>query len=374
MTPELNRIYVGDSLDVMRTWPDGFVQTVVTSPPYWGLRDYGVVGQSGLEKSPSLYIAKMVEIFREVYRVLRDDGTLWINLGDSYNNDRTGGHGATGGADKSTLESPGPRSAAPTRKSTDPLLKPKDLVGIPWRMAFALQADGWYLRSDIIWAKPNPMPESVTDRPTKAHEYIFLLTKREQYYYDADAIKEPAQYFGATGVDASGSKDAGNYDGKNSYKVPSVWMTGKGAHTSKRGYFTDQRKPLPDTQENLGKFRDKRRGHSRRHAGFNSRWDDMEKSEQCGGMRNKRSVWTVGTSPFPEAHFVTYPPALIKPCILAGSAGGDIVLDPFMGAGTTALVAAELGRNYLGVELNPTYAAMAERRIANEKAQVKMAI
>ena len=364
MMPDLDRIYAGDSLEVMKAWPDAFVQIVVTSPPYWGLRDYGVPGQMGLEKTPEEYVIKMVEVFREVRRILRDDGTVWINLGDSYCGGNRGGYDRNrAGVSKNMGQSASDFHAAPNRM---PLagLKDKDLIGIPWRVAFALQADGWYLRSDIIWSKPNPMPESVTDRPTKAHEYLFLLSKSKQYFYDADAIKEPAIYredersFGNAGGNRHGD------DGRL-YKPP--YASGK--HGGENG---TRYKPLPDGQSRIRVVRDKQRGHSRRHAGFNERWDSMEREGQCSAMRNKRSVWTVATSSFPEAHFATFPPDLIKPCVLAGSRHGDVVLDPFMGAGTAALVASEMGRHYLGIELNPEYVAMAERRAANEKAQMKM--
>ena len=307
----LNKIYFGDCIETMRSWPGGFVQTCVTSPPYWGLRDYGVEGQLGLEKTPDEYVAKMVAVFREVKRVLRDDGTMWLNLGDSY--EREGGR--TSG------------------------VKAKDLVGIPWRVAFALQADGWYLRQDIIWAKPNPMPESVTDRCTKSHEYIFMLTKSARYYYDADAIKEPAIYY--------------EIDSR-----PSALERGRMYDYDSKEKALGRVAVYKDAKSFDGKHSDKQRGHGRRHAGFNDRWDAMEKTEQCGAMRNKRDVWTVATRPFSGAHFATFPPKLIEPCILAGSATGDTVLDPFMGSGTTAMVAQSLGRNYIGCELNREYEAM----------------
>lgn len=340
---ELNKIYVGDSLAVLKTWPDGFVQTCVTSPPYWGLRDYGTVGQLGLESTPDAYVQKMVEVFREVRRVLRDDGTLWLNLGDSY-----AGGGNNRGNNSPISVKQGSNGGAVGQVGAIPIpigLKAKDLVGIPWMMAFALRNDGWYLRSDIIWAKPNPMPESVTDRPTKAHEYLFLLAKSERYYYDAAAIAEPAIY-----RDDTNRPFGENPDRRDSGKL------------------------YKDARSYDGKHSDKQRGHGRRHAGFNDRWDAMEKTEQCSGMRNKRSVWTVATSPFAEAHFATFPPDLIKPCVLAGCPEGGLVLDPFMGAGTTALVAATYNRNFIGIELNPAYLEMAEKRIANERAQIKLAI
>ena len=337
------QILLGDALAALKTMPDSYVQTCVTSPPYWGLRNYGVQGQMGLEKTPEEYVEKMVEVFREVRLVLKDDGTLWLNLGDSYAGSWGNYHpnsppGKHGQRLKETA-----RWNRPAYQSQDFLpptaqikgLKPKDMVGIPWRVAFALQADGWYLRSDIIWSKPNPMPESVVDRPTKSHEYIFLLSKSERYFYDHEAIKEPASYAEEAKYDP-GTNGLGGDDRK----------TGK---TTRRFAGTD-----------------KQRGHSRRHAGFNDRWDQMTETEQCSGMRNKRSVWTIATEPFPDAHFATFPTKLIEPCILAGSRPGDLVLDPFAGAGTTLLVAKRLGRRACGIELNPEYVAMIQTRLTTE--------
>jgi len=337
---ELNKIYVGDCLEIMRSWPDAFVQTVVTSPPYWGLRDYGVPGQLGLEPTPVEYVSKMVNVFREVRRILRDDGTLWLNLGDCYTSGGSSTHGTRKGYKQES--NAGSIQMQYARPNLPAGLKPKDLVGIPWRVAFALQSDGWYLRSDIIWAKTNGMPESVTDRPTKAHEYLFLLSKSERYFYDADAIKEP-------GICT---------------KLPGPNMTDTLlTYGSQNGSFHED-----------GRRSDKQRGHSRRHAGFNDRSNQMEREEQCFGMRNKRSVWIVPTVSFSTAHFATFPAELIRPCIVAGSRTKDIVFDPFMGAGTTALVAAQYGRQFLGTELNPAYLEIAQRRIVTELAQLKMAI
>jgi DNA modification methylase len=276
----MNKIEFGDCRDTMRRWAsDGLkVQTCVTSPPYFGLRDYGHEGQIGLEQTPEQYISAMVEVFRCVKDVLADDGTLWLNIGDSYASYRDGK--AT--PDTTRKESTGtlvPKGSARNRMASTfqgSGVKHKDLIGIPWMLAFALRADGWYLRQDIIWHKPNPMPESVRDRCTKAHEYIFLLSKSEKYFFDSDAMKEPAV------------------------------------------------------------------------------------NEET---RNRRSVWTVATRPYKGAHFATFPPALIEPCILAGSKAGDIVLDPFMGSGTTAAVALQHGRQYLGCELNPEYGPLQEQRI-----------
>lgn len=306
------RILIGDAREQLRTLPEQSVHTCVTSPPYFGLRDYGMVGQMGLEQTPDDYVAGMVDLFREVRRVLRDDGTLWLNLGDSYANDgKWGGH--TGGkAAKALHGSPIGRN----KKCTG--LKPKDLIGIPWRVAFALQADGWYLRQDIIWNKPNPMPESVRDRCTKAHEYIFMLTKSPRYYYDHKITAEQA-------VTQSDKK----------------WTDGG---------------------------RDKQRGHGRRHAGFNGRYAEHLMTDGPPKTRNRRSVWTVAPKPFKEAHFATYPPELIEPCILAGCPRGGTLLDPFFGAGTTGLVAQANWRNWIGVELNPDYVDIATRRLLNAPA------
>lgn len=306
----LNKILCGDALEVLRSFPDGVIDTCVTSPPYWGLRDYGVDGQLGLEPTPEEYTAKMVEIFREVRRVLKDEGTLWLNLGDSYCG--TGNKGEY--KDPKYLDGRNGQKVALNNKIKG--LKAKDLVGIPWRVAFALQADGWWLRSDIIWSKPNPLPESVTDRPTKAHEYIFLMSKSQKYYYDAEAIRE-------TAVNGDPNPPRGS-----------------------RGVLGNQNNGRRK-QDEVGK---------RTYTGFNGRYRPLEK-------RNKRTVWTVSTRPFSGAHFATFPEKLIEPCILAGSPEKGIVLDPFMGAGTTAKVALQLNRNFTGIEINPEYKQMAEKRI-----------
>ena len=296
----------GDNRQVLRTLPDQSVHCIVTSPPYFGLRDYGVDGQIGLEETPAAYVAELVTVFRECWRVLRDYGTLWLNLGDSYT-----GSASTGGAGKET-EYTGKR-VLPNKSGVG--LKPKDLIGIPWRVAFALQDDGWYLRSDIIWHKPNPMPESVTDRPTKAHEYIFLLTKSQRYYYDADAVKEKA----TEGTDLGLLRGRSFVDGNNvSWHAPSI--------------------------------------QKRQNAGVDSR-------TAGSGFRNRRSVWTVPTSPYPGAHFATFPPALIEPCILAGCPEGGTVLDPFNGSGTTGAVACAHNRNYIGIDLSADYIELAHDRI-----------
>ena len=312
-------LLLGDALNTLQTLPSGSAQCCVTSPPYFGLRDYGVDGQVGLEDTPTDYVATMVAIFREVRRVLAEDGTLWLNLGDSY------------------YTKPNGQRASKTLAG----FKHKELIGIPWRVAFALQEDGWWLRSDIIWSKPNPMPESVTDRPTRAHEYIFLLTKAARYYYDAEAIREQM----AASTLQRLSQDIDSQRG------------------STRGHGGGVK--VMKTVRRV----DKQRGHGRRHNGFNDRWDEMTKQEQQAHGRNKRDVWEVATQPFSEAHFAVYPEKLITPCILAGSRHGDTILDPFTGSGTTGVVAARYGRDFLGIELNPAYLAIAQRRIDAEAEQ-----
>lgn len=332
------RVIEGDCLDSMRALPDASVQTCVTSPPYFGLRDYGHDGQIGLEATPEAFVAKLVEVFREVHRVLKDDGTLWLNLGDSYAAQRGGSHqpaetlaGGVGGKaeDGGRVNRDRHDGYNPTRFASRIGLKHKDLIGIPWRVAFALQADGWYLRQDIIWSKPNPMPESVRDRCTKAHEYLFLLSKSPRYYFDADAIAEPLSQ---SSIDRLSQASLAEQAGSD--RVP--------------GKTNGAMKAVVRRTEIAGR-------------------DTNGCPNDVGGAtRNKRSVWEVATQPFKEAHFATFPPALIEPCILAGSREGDSVLDPFGGAGTTGLVADRFQRHAILCELNPDYAAIARRRIAGD--------
>ncbi len=307
------KLLIGDCRDRLADLPEGSVQTCITSPPYWGLRDYGVDGQMGLEETPDDFLSAMVEVFRSVWRVLRDDGTLWVNMGDSYAN-TNGLSGTPADIDHGGTSFRGGRYEKQPCVGIPLGLKQKDLCGMPWRLAFALQSDGWYLRSDIIWSKPNPMPESVTDRPTKAHEYIFLLTKRPRYFYDADAIRE--KYDGSTKPRsrASNFKKAGSQDDR-----------------------------------------------------FGSHNHGAEIIIANPNGRNRRTVWEIPTQPYSEAHFATFPEALVVPCVLAGSREGDTVLDPFAGSGTTGKVAVELGREFIGVELNPEYADLAAKRITNPK-------
>lgn len=297
------RILIGNCLETMRGLPDRSVHTCVTSPPYFGLRDYQAEGQIGLEDSPDAYVARLVDVFREVHRVLRDDGTLWLNLGDSYARNPAKGQHKPGDRGKQAYIYDKGNGRASVTAATG--LPDKNLIGIPWRVAFALQADGWYLRQDIIWSKPNPMPESVTDRCGKAHEYIFLFSKSPRYFFDNEAIKETIQ------SDRAPSRKA---------KVG-----GAGRKEIRIGG-----KPYDGT----------------------------------GETRNRRSVWTVTTKPFKGAHFATFPPDLIEPCILAGAPVGGTVLDPFGGSGTTAGVALKHGRDAIICELNPSYVAMIPMRIA----------
>jgi DNA modification methylase len=309
------RVLVGDCLEKLRGLPADTAQTCVTSPPYWGLRDYGVAGQLGLEKTPEEYVARLVEVFREVRRVLKKDGTLWLNLGDSY-----AGSAMTGGNNGFNTQG-GPNGSKQARQfqwpnSVPSGLKPKDMVGIPWRVAFALQADGWLLRSDIIWHKPNPMPESVRDRPTKAHEYLFLLAKGPRYFYDAKAVAEEC------------------------------------AESTRR----DRRTGTP-------RIADYAQASATLGQGTSGSRRQARNSVGDGITRNRRTVWTIAPKPFKEAHFATMPTGLVEPCVLAGSRPGDTVLDCFSGAGTTGLVALQHGRQYLGIELNPEYVAMSRRRM-----------
>jgi DNA modification methylase len=328
-------ILKGDCREVLRTLPDESVHCVVTSPPYFGLRDYGVAGQIGLEDSPDDFVDELVAVFQEVRRVLRTDGTCWVNLGDSYASSPSGpmkSSGLQGG--KATQQT---FRLATAHKSVPLGLKPKDLIGIPWRVAFALQTDGWYLRRDIIWHKLNPMPESVRDRPSTAHEYLFLLTKAQSYAYDADAILEPV----SPNTHARLSQDV-------AAQVGSARANG-------------------GTKSN-GNMKAVGRGPKTTETGNGIKNNESFAAAVCLPVthRNKRSVWPLATEAFSEAHFATFPPALIEPCILAGCPKGGTVLDPFGGAGTTGLVADRLGRNAILIELNPDYAAMAERRIKGD--------
>lgn len=303
-------IHVGDVMRLLQEIPSSSVQCCVTSPPYWGLRDYGVDGQLGLEATPEAYVNNMTIVFSEVRRILKDDGVCWVNLGDSYNGSGgAGGDYGPGGLKEGQPKYPGRNVSS---------LKPKDLVGIPWRVAFALQTDGWWLRQDVIWHKPNPMPESVTDRCTKAHEYLFMFTKSNRYYFDSQAIREPS-----TKKNYGNTVFGGNKYGPNDDPI----------HRTKSG----------------------------------NTYSDS-------GSRNKRSVWTIPTKGYKGAHFAVMPEALAEPPILATSRPGDLVLDPFTGSGTTAVVALRHGRGFIGVELNLQYAELARDRLFKDNPNSKVAL
>lgn len=314
-------IYSGDALAVLRQLNSESVQCCVTSPPYFQLRDYGVDGQIGLEDTPEEFIAKLVEVFHEVKRVLKPDGTLWVNIADSYagsgkGRNTDGRHSDAGGKNSKQSTNTGAVMGRLKKTVTSEDAKPKDLLGIPWMLAFALRADGWYLRSDILWKKTNPIPESVKDRPTRCHEYIFLLSKSRTYYYDYEAVME----------------DAVGYNKGNAKS-----FRGGGAYTNNRSFDNS----AVVERETHGNVKNKT------------------------GKRNLRDVWSVATQGTKEAHFATFPEKLIEPCILAGTKAGDVVLDPFAGSGTTGIVAHRYGREFIGIELNEEYAELARRRISD---------
>ncbi|OHD24492.1 MAG: hypothetical protein A2Y38_07655 [Spirochaetes bacterium GWB1_59_5] len=346
------------------------VDCIVTSPPYWGLRDYGIEGQLGLEASPEGYVAAMVAVFRECWRALKPSGTCWLNLGDSYATGAGKVGDCPGGGEQgerwkqygpARMQVPdgkNPKAGIPTyQPNRMPIagFKPKDLVGIPWRVAFALQGDGWWLRSEIIWAKPNPMPESVRDRPTRSHEYVFLLTKNERYYYDADAISEPL---------ATNPKE--NYPAR-------ARVTGRGTQGAAvaRGNDRDKSGGFPPRRKSGNKERKIASGKGDRsrintHLGSSIPWEDTT------GRRNRRSVWNIATKPFPGAHFAVMPERLAALCVLAGAPHGGLVLDPFAGAGTVGFVAARYGRRFVGCDLKMDYCRMAAGRIAPHEEQATM--
>ncbi len=326
-------LHCGDALETLKQLPDESAHCCVTSPPYFGLRDYGVEGQIGLEQTPDEYIAKMVEVFQEVRRVLRSDGTCWINIGDSYANDSKWG-GSSGGKHVSALH--GDSGIGRRKRLTG--LKSKDLIGIPWMLAFALRSDGWYLRQDLVWSKPNPMPESVRDRCTKSHEYIFLLSKSARYFYDTDAIKEPSvtndlrRPYGSPGAN---QLDKRGRQGNGQLRTAAQSFK---RENSKRAQV------IPG--QSVGTHR-----------------PDRLESDYDLNTRNRRSVWQVATKPFKGAHFAVFPPELIEPCVLAGCPAGGTVLDPFAGSGTTGMVASSHNRNSILVELNPQYCELIKERV-----------
>jgi DNA modification methylase len=310
-------ILLGSALDILKTIPDSTIQCVVTSPPYFGLRDYGIDGQIGVEHTPMEYINNLLSIFREVKRTLKNDGTLWVNIGDSYAGSMNGSNDHRNKDGLGMVPSDRYKGQKPGLAG----LKSKDLIGIPWMLAFALRSDGWYLRQDIIWSKPNPTPESVKDRCTKSHEYIFLFSKSKHYYYNAEAIKEPQKYTSIrraySNNNVSERKDANS----NEYAIS--------GNSQNKSYELMRNK-------------------------LENGWDPN---------RNKHDVWTITTKPYKGAHFASYPPDLIDPCILAGSRPGDTILDPFNGSGTTGEVAIRHRRNYIGIEIKPEYIKLTNKRL-----------
>lgn len=350
-------ILQGNALDVLKGLSDNSVDCVVTSPPYWGLRDYGHEEQLGMEKTPEKFVSNLADIFDEIKRVLKDTGTIWVNLGDSY----WGGKGQSGQKDATVQEERnslgkslnvgaqqmGGKGITMPKDGKHPEIKPKDLVGIPWMVAFELRKRGWYLRQDIIWNKPNPMPESVTDRCTKAHEYIFLLSKSPKYYYDHEAIKTDMQASSLSRL----SQDVELQEGSD--RVPGK-TNGKMKAVRANGIVRDRLLDYSSKEKQL-------RPNSNR-GGYDKEQDLPTPSDKA----NKRSVWTVNTKPFKDAHFATFPQELILDCIKAGCPEGGIVLDPFFGSGTTGIVAKKLNRHYIGIELNPKYIAIAEKRLYKE--------
>ena len=350
-------IRTGDALELLRQMPDDSVQCCITSPPYWGLRDYGVAGQMGLEASLQEYLGRMVAVFDEVLRVLRKDGTCWVNMGDCYvtrANTGTGWNSQINGKGTQIEAGKASRQCRKTRASTGGL-KQKDLVGQPWRIAFAMQNAGWFLRRDIIWQKTNPMPETVHDRPATAHEYLFLLTKSPRYHYDAKAIMEPVTgrtHLRGHGVNAKIRTVAGLDTGPGRHETIKHAVSPKDVGRDNQGL------------KHSAKFGRGPGWRSRQNASFSAAI-----SGQVSDRRNRRSVWTIPCMPFKGAHFATFPERLVEPCILAGCPEGGLVIDPFAGSGTTGVVAVRHGRRFVGIELNPDYAAMAQKRIAAEVAK-----
>ena len=337
MVFDCDNIYNCDCLEHLKQMPDECIDCVVTSPPYYGLRDYGCAGQVGLEDTPEEYVQRLVEIFHEVKRCLKPEGTLWLNLGDSYC-----GTGSKAPQHQDPKNKSGLLKQVESKTTKIPGYKQKDLIGIPWMVAFALRADGWYLRQDIIWAKPNPMPESVKDRCTKSHEYIFLLTKSPKYYFDYEAIQEEA-----TGYD--GRKDT-VLKGSPKYDKADILPSGSHRQTlAAHGHERWKFKNLADKGQNPNSM------HLRRAEG---------KSDEQYPVRNKRDVWQVTPKPSKEEHYAMYPEELVKYCVEAGCPVEGVVFDPFMGSGTTAAVARKLDRHYYGTELNPKFYEIAVRRVA----------
>lgn len=366
------RVICGDALEVLRTLPGGAARCCVTSPPYWRQRDYGVAGQLGLEPTPEEYVAHLVEVFREVRRVLADDGTLWLNLGEKW---ASGGNGGGGSFMAERGEAWAHAKNAKGWRSPPAGYKDKDLVGISWMTAFALRSDGWWLRQCNVWGKPNGMRESVRDRSTITHEYVFHLSKRATYFYDAEAARTPMAPSSETrlaqDVDAQAGSMRANGGRKTNGPMKAVQQ---GSHGSTLTGAPHGRHALGDNLPAKERRSDKQRGHSRRHAGFNDRWDAMERSTQMANSTNLNSVWWIAPAQFKGAHFAVMPEKLARICVLCGSAPGDLILDPFAGSGTTGAVAVREARRFLGVELNPEYCDIARRRIADAEAQIPLGL
>lgn len=350
------RLLVGDAIEQLRTLPGESVQTCVTSPPYWGLRDYGVEGQIGLEPTPGEFIARLVDVFREVRRVLRPDGTAWVNLGDTYASSGWGGGVGENSTVNSTDSQAAARAARARLKNRVVGVKPKDKLGIPWRVAFALQDDGWWLRSDVVWHKTNPMPESVRDRPTVAHEFVFLLSKAEKYFYNTPEARERC-VVGAAHPRVSATKSGSKSLSKQAAR----------AFSARRAAGIDQRQEAYSEAEAATRL-EKGRSAASKRMGREPGWR-VKNNESFNAavaalveFRNWRDVWSIPTQPTSLEHFAAFPEELARRCVVAGSATGDTVLDPFAGTGTTGIVAMQNGRRFVGVELNPAYAAMAEQR------------
>lgn len=365
-------ILQGDALAMLRTLPDASVQACVTSPPYYALRDYGMDGQIGLEDTPDAYVQRLVDVFREVRRVLKDDGTLWVNIGDSY---ASGGRGG-GGSFVEERKAWSGRESVTGWRSPPRGLKHKDLIGIPWMLAFALRTDGWHLRQDIIWHKPNPMPESVTDRCTKAHEYVFLLSKSPRYYMSPDGMKEPAvggQHPSALQFGRQGKSSEHVLPGQNAAQHrPRPQYERAQALAQQAGLTAAHIAAIRAVGlSDAGKAQATQTGAGQNDPQVQALADEAKAAlggyyrEFLGGdTRNRRSVWSIATKPFSEAHFAVMPAELAETCILASTRPGDTVLDPFMGAFTTAYAALLHGRRAIGTELNPDYIAIGEKRIA----------
>lgn len=353
------KLLVGDAIEQLKTLPDKSINTCVTSPPYYGLRDYGIDNQIGLEEAPEEYIDRLVEVFREVKRVLRDDGILWVNIGDSYAGSGKGRK--SGGKIASIKNSPKTKNAQGQisgRLTKTRGAKPKDLIGIPWMLAFALRDDGWYLRQDIIWAKNNPMPESVRDRCTRSHEYIFMLTKNKKYWFDHEAMQEPAVRYGIDRIDMGKNFNGKRNDGGEQKPFRAAYKT-----RNKRDVWSESEKKQP-------------------RFGGSKYGDSNDPKFQCysgneykpTGMRNKRDVWRESVAITKEAHFAVFPKKLIEPCILAGCPEDGWVLDPFSGSGTSGIVAVNNSRNFIGVELNPEYVDITKRRVEKECSNVSIVV